>query len=86
MLNRQNTGEISTKAFLPNFFIFVGEIEMETSLLVRFEILGLFYKTFNANDKYCCYKREKFRQVIQIKFSKKQKNCISEIYKRVSIF
>ena len=42
------------------------------SLLKIFEILGLFFNTLNADDKYCLRNSEKLRQPIQMQLSKKQ--------------
>ena len=39
---------------------------METIHLVTSEILGLFVDTLNADDNYSCYKRENFKQAIQM--------------------
>ena len=45
----------------------------KTSLLVTFEILGLFFNTLTVDDKYPCYKNEAFRLAIQVQLSKKLK-------------
>ena len=42
------------------------------SLLKIFEILGLFFNTLNADDKYCLRNSENLRQPIQMQLSKKQ--------------
>ena len=41
--------------------------------MVRSEILGLFVKVSTADDKYFCYKRERFLPAIQIQLSQKPK-------------
>ena len=49
------------------------KLRWKISLLVISEILGLFFKTLTADDKYSCYKREKFPQENQMELSKKLK-------------
>ena len=43
------------------------------SLFVKSEILGLFVNTLTADDKYSCYKREKYRQGTKVQLSKNPK-------------
>ena len=48
-----------------------GILREQTSLLVASEILGLFVNTLIADDKYCCNKRKKNSQAIQIQLFKR---------------
>ena len=58
------------------------------SLLVRFEILGLFVNTLTDDEKYSHHNRQNFWQPIEVQLSKKPKtflskfDCISEIYRK----
>ena len=68
-----NHGEIRMRAILPNCFIFVGVTELESIPLGKIWNLRMLVQTLTADGKYSCYKREKFRQAIQMQLSKKPK-------------
>ena len=68
-----NHGEIRMRAILPNCFIFVGATELESIPLGKVWNLRMLVKTLTADGKYSCYKREKFRQAVQMQLSKKPK-------------
>ena len=59
--------------FYPNFSSFSNKSSQKTSLLVRSQILGLFFNTLTADNKDSRRNTEDIPQPIQMLLSKKQK-------------
>ena len=66
MLTVPNTAEISVTALLSYCSITLRYVELEKSLLVGSEILGLFVNTLTATDKYSCHNSKNSPQLIQM--------------------
>ena len=66
-----NTFESCRQHFFPIASSIWEKLNWKASPLVKSEILGLFFKTLTANDKYSCHKMEKFPQANQMPLSKK---------------
>ena len=60
--------------FSLNFPLIQDGLRWNTSLLVRFEITGLFGNTFTADHKYSCHRSEKSPQQIQTLLSQQSNN------------
>ena len=59
----------------------LGRFSYETSLLARFEILGLFVNTLSSHERYSGHNRENFPKPIQMQLSKNLKT-FSEFFIR----
>ena len=53
--------------------LFRDKLSSKTSLIVRSEILGLFFNTVTADDKYPCHNRKNIAQSIRMQLSNKPK-------------
>ena len=56
---------------LCNCFITLGDIELENIPLNKISNLRMFVNSLNVDDKYFCYKRERFSQAVHMQLSKK---------------
>ena len=74
-LNGPNPAEICTTAFLSYLLSLGGKWDLKISLLLIYEILGLFVNTLTRDDKHSPCNSENIPQSIQMQLSKsKEKN------------
>ena len=67
----QTLQKCAREHFSPSFSSFWNKKSWKTSLLVGFQILGLFVTPLTADVKYCCHNTENLAQAIQMYLSQK---------------
>ena len=76
-------------ALLSNISSLWGKLNWKMSLLVTYELLGLFVNTLFVGDKYCFCNKKNLSQANQMQLSKNQKSfsqCFAPFVKSTSYF
>ena len=76
-LNGPNPAEICTTAFLSYLLLPEGKLDLKISLLLIYEILGIFVSTLTCDDKHSLCNSENIPQSIQMQLSKSKEKNIS---------